>query len=78
MNLMFTAICLLVVGTAAVSTQAQVNPYKEGTPGVTGYRSEVLSEVIVQADKFGRLAEAIPAESCKFFSISILTLPAVS
>jgi len=36
--------------------------YKEGTPGVTGYRSEVLSEVIVQEDKFTRLAEAIPAE----------------
>ena len=62
MNRIFAAICLLVVGTAAVCTQAQVNPYKEGTPGVTGYRSEVLSEVIVQADKFGRLAEAIPAE----------------
>ena len=41
---------------------AQVNPYKEGTPGVSGYRSEVLSEVIVQEDKFNRLAEAIPAE----------------
>lgn len=41
---------------------AQVNPYKEGTPGVSGYRSEVLSEVIVQEDKFTRLAEAIPAE----------------
>lgn len=41
---------------------AQVNPYKEGTPGVTGYRSEVLAEVMVQEDKFVRLAEAIPAE----------------
>lgn len=41
---------------------AQVNPYKDGTPGVTGYRSEVLSEVIVQADKFSRLADAIPAD----------------
>ena len=41
---------------------AQANPYKEGTPGVSGYRSEVLSEVIVQEDKFTRLAEAIPAE----------------
>jgi len=41
---------------------AQINPYKEGTPGVSGYRSEVLSEVIVQEDKFTRLAEAIPAE----------------
>jgi uncharacterized damage-inducible protein DinB len=41
---------------------AQINPYNEGTPGVSGYRSEVLSEVIVQEDKFTRLAEAIPAE----------------
>ena len=41
---------------------AQINPYKEGTPGVTGYRSEVLAEVIVQEDKFTRLAEAIPAD----------------
>jgi uncharacterized damage-inducible protein DinB len=29
---------------------------------VTGYRSEVLAEVMVQEDKFLRLAEAIPAE----------------
>lgn len=41
---------------------AQVNPYQEGTPGVTGYRSEVLSEVSIQADKLMRLAEAIPAD----------------
>ena len=27
---------------------AQINPYKDGTPGVTGYRSEVLAEVIIQ------------------------------
>src|SRR5258708_7629579 len=53
-------LCLLSIAAARVS--AQVNPYKEGTPGVTGYRSEVLSEVIVQEDKFARLAEAIPAE----------------
>jgi uncharacterized damage-inducible protein DinB len=39
-----------------------VNPYKDGTPGVTGYRSEVLAEVVIQGDKFTRLAEAIPAE----------------
>ncbi len=41
---------------------AQVNPYKDGTPGVTGYRSEVLAEVMIQEDKFLRLAEAIPAD----------------
>ena len=47
---------------SAATLTAQINPYKDGTPGVTGYRSEVLSEVIVQEDKFTRLAEAIPAE----------------
>jgi len=55
------AFCLLLLS-GATHLAAQVNPYKEGTPGVTGYRSEVLSEVIVQEDKFTRLAEAIPAE----------------
>jgi hypothetical protein len=29
---------------------------------VTGYRSEVLAEVLIQEDKFTRLAEAVPAE----------------
>jgi uncharacterized damage-inducible protein DinB len=47
---------------AAVPVAAQVNPYKEGTPGVTGYRSEILAEVMIQEDKFTRLAEAIPAD----------------
>lgn len=62
MKSIFSALCLVVIATSAVRTAAQINPYKEGTPGVTGYRSEVLSEVIVQEDKFTRLAEAIPAE----------------
>lgn len=47
---------------AALHLNAQVNPYKDGTPGVTGYRSEVLAEVMIQEDKFVRLAEAIPAD----------------
>lgn len=58
----FTAICLLLVAATAFRCAAQVNPYKEGTPGITGYRSEVLAEVMIQEDKFTRLAEAIPAE----------------
>src|ERR1700745_1909906 len=58
----FSTLLLFVLSVTAVRATAQVNPYKEGTPGVTGYRSEVLSEVIVQEDKFTRLAEAIPAE----------------
>ena len=56
------AVCLLLATASAVRVAAQVNPYKDGTPGVTGYRSEVLAEVIVQEDKFSRLAEAIPAD----------------
>jgi uncharacterized damage-inducible protein DinB len=58
----FSTLFLLVLGAAAVRVTAQANPYKDGTPGVTGYRSEVLAEVIIQEDKFTRLAEAIPAE----------------
>lgn len=62
---MKTIACVLFMASllaTAIPAAAQINPYKEGTPGVTGYRSEVLAEVIVQADKFTRLAEAIPAE----------------
>src|ERR1700751_4909007 len=62
MNRIFAAVCLFALTPTTFQLRAQVNPYKEGTPGVTGYRSEVLSEVIVQGDKFSRLAEAIPAE----------------
>src|SRR3981081_1784114 len=55
-------LCLLALPRSATDVSAQVNPYKEGTPGVTGYRSEVLAEVMIQEDKFNRLAEAIPAD----------------
>ncbi len=55
------AICWLLIAAGGVRVTAQVNPYKDGTPGVSGYRSEVLSEVIVQENEFVRLAEAIPA-----------------
>ena len=54
--------CLLVLVSAGNHLSAQVNPYKDGTPGVSGYRSEVLAEVMIQEDKFLRLAEAIPAD----------------
>ncbi len=56
------SICLLVFAGAVATVNAQVNPYKDGTPGVSGFRSEVMAEVMVQEDKFVRLAEAIPAE----------------
>ena len=55
-------LCLLALARSATDVSAQVNPYKEGTPGVSGYRSEVLAEVMIQEDKFVRLAEAIPAD----------------
>ena len=62
MKLILSILCLLPLALAAVPAAAQVNPYKDGTPGVTGYRSEVLAEVMVQEDKFARLAAAIPAD----------------
>ena len=55
-----SAFCLFFLTAGAVQVAAQANPYKDGTPGVTGYRSEVLAEVTIQEDKFTRLAEAIP------------------
>ncbi len=61
---MRTALASLAMFAMAVTlhVNAQVNPYKTGTPGVTGYKSEVMAEVMVQEDKFVRLAEAIPAD----------------
>ena len=58
----FLSCLTLIVFSVAVHLAAQVNPYKDGTPGVTGYRSEVMAEVMVQEDKLTRLAEAIPAD----------------
>jgi uncharacterized damage-inducible protein DinB len=57
-----SALCLFLLTIAAVRVSAQMHPYRDGTPGVTGYRSEVLALVIIQGDEFTRLAEAIPAE----------------
>src|SRR6202048_2507952 len=56
------ALCLLAFVPLGTDLGAQVNPYKDGTPGVSGYRSEVLAEVMIQEDKFLRLAEAVPAD----------------
>jgi uncharacterized damage-inducible protein DinB len=55
-------VCLLATTATGLSVNAQVNPYKNGTPGLSGYRSEIMAEVMIQEDKFTRLAEAIPAE----------------
>src|ERR1700739_1900142 len=62
MERIISVLCLFVLAIGTLRLTAQVNPYKEGTPGVTGYRSEVLAEVMIQEDKFLRLAAAIPAE----------------
>jgi len=62
MSRIISALCLLLVTTSAVRVAAQVYPYRDGTPGVTGYRSEVMAEVMIQESEFVRLAEAIPAE----------------
>jgi uncharacterized damage-inducible protein DinB len=62
MKLILAIFCLLFVASAAAPVRAQVHPYRDGTPGVTGYRSEVLALVMIQGDEFTRLAEAIPAE----------------
>jgi uncharacterized damage-inducible protein DinB len=62
MKRFFASLGFVLIVAAAIPVAAQVNPYKDGTPGVTGYRSEVMAEVLVQEDKFSRLANAIPAE----------------
>jgi len=55
-------VCFAVLTVSSLRLTAQVNPYKEGTPGVTGYKAEVMAEVMIQEDKLTRLAEAIPAD----------------
>src|SRR5260370_42524191 len=62
MKSIFWIMCLLTLVRPVTELSAQINPYKEGTPGVTGYRAEVLAEVMIQEDKFLRLAEAVPAD----------------
>ena len=57
-----SVLCLVVMTTSAVRMSAQVYPYRDGTPDVTGYRSEVMAEVMIQESEFVRLADAIPAD----------------
>jgi uncharacterized damage-inducible protein DinB len=56
------SLCLLATLAPTIPVSAQTNPYKDGTPGLTGYRSEVMAEVMIQENKLERLADAIPAE----------------
>lgn len=62
MKRILAALYFFALTTGAVRVGAQVHPYRDGTPGVTGYRSEVLALVMIQENEFIRLAEAIPAE----------------
>jgi uncharacterized damage-inducible protein DinB len=55
-------VCFAVLTVSSLRLTAQVNPYKEGTTGVTGYKAEVMAEVMIQEDKLTRLAEAVPAD----------------
>src|SRR5215469_11162005 len=57
---------LLLVTVTAVRVSAQVYPYRDGTPGVTGYLSEVLAEVMIQESEFIRLAEAVPSDKYRW------------
>jgi uncharacterized damage-inducible protein DinB len=57
-----SALGFILITTTAFRVSAQVYPYRDGTPGVTGYRSEVMAEVMIQESEFVRLAEAIPAD----------------
>src|ERR1700733_14111086 len=57
-----SVLCLVMMTTSAVRMSAQVYPYRDGTPDVTGYRSEVMAEVMIQESEFVRLADAIPAD----------------
>jgi uncharacterized damage-inducible protein DinB len=56
------AVCLLLLSAGAIHVSGQVYPYRDGTPGVTGYRAEVMAEVMIQESEFVRLAQVIPAE----------------
>ncbi len=65
MNRIYCSLCLVVLACSALPVAAQlqqVHPFRDGTPGVTGYRSEVLALVMIQENEFLRLAEAFPAE----------------
>ena len=53
---------LTAVAVPAAAQLQQVHPFRDGTPGVTGYRSEVLALVMIQENEFLRLADAFPAE----------------
>jgi uncharacterized damage-inducible protein DinB len=53
---------LLIAAFLSAPAFAQVNPYKDPTPGISGFRAEVMAEVRVQEDKFLRLADVIPAD----------------
>ena len=62
MSRYYSTVFFILILASAIRLSAQVYPYRDGTPGVTGYRSEVMAEVMIQESEFVRLAEAIPAD----------------
>lgn len=65
MKRILSAIVFFVLTAAPLPATAQlqqVHPFRDGTPGATGYRSEVLALVMIQENEFLRLAQAFPAE----------------
>src|ERR1700726_3484353 len=56
------ALCLLAFVPLGTDLGAQVNPYKDGTPGVSGYRSEVWGEVMTKENSFLLLGGSVPAD----------------
>jgi len=66
MKLATVASLCVTTACAVLYASGQVNPYKDPTPGVTGFRAEVLAELRIQEDKFSRLADAIPAEKYRW------------
>jgi uncharacterized damage-inducible protein DinB len=62
MNRALLALPLLMTTVFSAQAFAQVNPYKDPTPGISGFRAEAMAEVRIQEDKFSRLADAIPTD----------------
>ncbi len=46
-----SALCVLLTAASAFRVSAQVYPYRDGTPGVIGYRSEVIARGTVDPNK---------------------------
>jgi uncharacterized damage-inducible protein DinB len=70
MKCVLLALALAMTAVLWLGSGAQVNPYKDPTPGMSGFRAEVMAEVRIQEDKFARLAAAIPADKYTWRPVS--------